>query len=280
MFPPIPKEIFAGAAGFCALQSKNFAVAKEDLANALKIDPTNFGDTFQLAVAELSSTPMDLTGFWHCAKAINLAQSQNNAAGAQAVNNYCQAMYHNFHGNNEGWPQFVQQYGAQAAPPSPIPITPKPTPCDIAVEAVKNNDITQLPFGDREFILSQKGCSPAGTEAADKVWQSIQDLQKGGTAKLKINVKVISATSDTLEAAVGEDNQKDNKADLHVVLEKPLTKPPVPGIMTDVIGVLTNYTPNPFMFTMEKGELPVTKPAGKGKKVIKGAKKGTTRKKK
>ena len=58
-----------------------------------------------------------------------------------------------------------------------------------------------------------------------------------------------------------------------MVMEKPLTKPPVPGIMTDVIGVLTNYTPNPFMFTMEKGELPVTKPTGKGKKVIKGAKK-------
>ena len=50
--------------------------------------------------------------------------------------------------------------------------------------------------------------------------------------------------------------------------------------MTDVVGVLTNYTPNPFMFTMEKGELPVIKPTGKGAKTTKGAKKGTTHKKK
>jgi len=113
-------NIFEGAAGFCALQAKNFAVAIEHLANALKIDPTNFGDTFQLAVAELSSTPMDMNGFWRCARAINLAQSQNNNAGAQAVNNYCQAMYHNYHGNNEGWPQFVQQSGAQPAAPANI----------------------------------------------------------------------------------------------------------------------------------------------------------------
>ena len=275
-------NIFEGAAGFCALQAKNFPVAKEHLTNTLKIDPTNFGDTFQLAVAELSSTPMDLNGFWHCARAINLAQSQNNAAGAQAVNNYCQAMYHNYHGKNEGWPQFVQQYGAQPAPPPNISelIPQPPKPCDIAVDAVKNNDVSQLSFSDREFILSQKGCSPAGTEAADKVWQNIQELQKGGQAKLRITVKVISATSDAIEAAITDENQQANKRDLHVVMEKPLTKSPAPGAMTDVIGVLTNYTPNPFMFTMEKGELPAAKPTGKGGKTTKGTKKGTARKKK
>ena len=266
-------NIFQGAAGFCALQAKNLPVAQERLANALKIDPTNFGDTFQLAVAELSSNPMNLTGFWHCAKAINLAQSQNNAAGAKAVNDYCQAMYRNFHGSTEGWAQFVQQSGAQAAPPATIPITPKPTPCDIAVDAVKNNDVTTLSFSDREFILSQKGCSPAGTEAADKVWQSIQTMQKNGEARLEIPVKVISATTDALDVAVSEDNQGANKPDMHVVLEKPVTKPPAPGTMTKVTGVITNYTPNPFLFTMEKGALPATKatpahrpPAKKGKK--------------
>jgi tetratricopeptide (TPR) repeat protein len=252
--------IFEGAAGFCALQSKNFAVAKEHLAKALQVDPTNFGDTFQLAVAELSSNPIQLEGFWHCAKAINLAQSENppNAAGAQSVNKYCAAIYHNYHGNDQGWNEFVQQNGAGNAPPANIAqqITPKPTPCDIAVQAVQQNNVADLSFTDKEFILSQKGCSPAGTEAADKVWQNIQDLEKGGQAKLKIPVKVISSTADAIEAAMSDENQAANKADLHVVMEKPMTKPPAPGTTMDIIGVITSYTPNPFMFTMEKGELP------------------------
>ena len=254
-------NIFEGAAGFCALQAKNFAVAKEHLSKALQIDPTNFGDTFQLAVAELSSNPIQLEGFWHCAKAINLAQSQNNAQGVQGVNNYCKAFYHNYHGNDQGWNEFVQQAGAANAPPANIAqmITPKPTACDLAVQAVQQNNVDDLSFADKEFILSQKGCSPAGTEAADKVWQSIQNLQKGGQAKLKIPVKVISATADSIEAAISDENQGANKADLHVVMEKPMTKPPAAGATTDVIGVITNYTPNPFMFTMEKGELPAAK---------------------
>src|SRR5947209_168703 len=269
--------IFEGAAGFCALQAKNFAEAKQHYTSSLRLDPTSFTDTFQLAVADLSGTPQDLNGFFYCAKAMNLAQSQNNAAGAQAINaQFCKPMYHNYHGKDEGWDQFVQQFGAQpAAPPNVAElITPKPTPCDVAVDAVKTNNVDELGFGDKEFILSQKGCSPAGTEAADKVWQSIQNLQKGGTAKLDLPIKVISANADTIQGAVSEDNQKDNKADITITMEKPMAKPPAPGSEIHVIGNITNYTPNPFMFTMEKANLPATKgPAPKGKKT-------TTKKKK
>ncbi|HKT50955.1 MAG TPA: hypothetical protein VJV96_11675 [Candidatus Angelobacter sp.] len=251
-------NIFEGAAGFCALQAKNYPVAQEHYAKALQTDGNSFGDTFQLAVAELESNPPVMNGYWHCARAINLAQAQNNAPGAQSINSYCKAKYHNYHGNDQGWDEFAKQYGAATAPPANIAqlITPKPTACDLAVQAVQQNDITQLSFSDKEFILAQKGCSPAGTDAADKVWQSIQDLEKNGQAKLKIPIKVIASTADTIDAALSEDNQNANKADLHVMMEKPMTKPPAPGTMTDIIGIITSYTPNPFMFTMEKGELP------------------------
>lgn len=255
-------NIFEGAAGFCALQAKNYAVAEEHYNKALQIQPNDYGDVYQLAIAELSSNPLQLNGFWHCAKAMNLAQAAPNGAQVvQSINGYCKAIYHNYHGNDQGWDQFVQQNGAAAAPPANIAqlITPKPTPCDLAVQAVQQNDPSSLSFGDKEFILSQKDCSPAGTEAANKVWQSIQDLEKGGVAKLKIPVKVISATPDTIEAALSDDNQAANKADLHVTMEKPMKKPPAPGAMIDIIGTITAYTPNPFMFTMEKGELPAPK---------------------
>ena len=71
-----------------------------------------------------------------------------------------------------------------------------------------------------------------------------------------MGVKIIAATTDSLDAALTEENQKDNKADLHVVLEKPVTKAPEPGSSIDVTGIITSYTPEPFMFTMEKAELP------------------------
>jgi hypothetical protein len=40
-----------------------------------------------------------------------------------------------------------------------------------------------------------------------------------------------------------------------------MTKPPAVGASVDVIGVISEYTPDPFMFTMIKGELPAAKPA-------------------
>ena len=48
-----------------------------------------------------------------------------------------------------------------------------------------------------------------------------------------------------------------------VAMDKPMTKPPAVGATIDIIGVISEYTPDPFMFTMTKGELPVAKPASK-----------------
>jgi len=89
---------------------------------------------------------------------------------------------------------------------------------------------------------------------------------------------VISATADTIQGAVSEDNQQANKADITITMEKPMAKPPANGSEIHVIGNITNYTPNPFMFTMEKANLPATKggPAPKGTK----GKKTTTKKRK
>ena len=90
-------------------------------------------------------------------------------------------------------------------------------------------------------------------------------------------VKVIASSDpSTLDVAISEDNQAANKADMRVQMEKPMTKPPAPGTSTDIIGVISDYTPDPFMFTMTKGELPAAKaPARKTP-----PRKGATKKKK
>jgi hypothetical protein len=247
--------IFAGAAGFGALQAKDYAAAKGFYQKSLQVDINNLQDVYQMGIASLETNPIDKNGLWYIAKAYNLAQG--NAAGQKSINDYGRSKYRKYHGNYDGWDKILAAAATQTAPgPEIAAIAPAPTECELAVNAVKDNPPDQLSFGDREFVLAHRDCSPANKEAADKVWQDLQTKQQNGEVKLKIPVKVISATKDTIEAAISEDNQTANKADTHVVMEKPMLKIPAVGSTIDVIGVFTNYTPEPFMFTMEKGELP------------------------
>jgi tetratricopeptide (TPR) repeat protein len=258
-------DIFNGTAGFCALQNKDYVGARPYYQKAVQLDPTNMQDTYYLALSYLEATPVDLNGFWYAGKAINLAKAQKNDPAAQGIANYVKAKYRRYHGTPDGFDEFVASTANQTAPPSQAEldkaIPPKPTDCDIAADVVAKNDPGTLSFSDWEFILAQRDCGPKGKEAADKVWQTIQDKQKGGEAKLKIpEVMVIASASDSVDVAITDDNKAAKKADMHVALEKPVTRPPAAGTTTDIIGVLSSYTPNPFMFTMTHGELPAAKP--------------------
>ena len=255
-------DIFNGAAGFCALQAKNYVQARDYLTKAFQADPNNLQDVYQLSIAYLESNPIDIGGLWYCARAINLAQGQNNAQAAQAITPYCKAKYRKYHGGEDGWDLIATANETAPPPDFSARIKPAPTPCEMAVLAVQQNDPATLSFSDQEFILSKANCSPANKAAADKIWQALQDEQKGGQARLKLPAKVISASTGSMDVAVTDENQQANKADVHVQMEKPITKPPAPGTVTEVIGVLTRYTPDPFMFTMEKGTLPAAAPPG------------------
>jgi tetratricopeptide (TPR) repeat protein len=249
--------IFNGAAGFCALQAKDYTGARDAYTKSVAIDPTNLQDVYQLSVANLEMSPMDLNGLWYCSKAIQLAQGQNNGQAVKGMVTYCKSKYRKYHGSDDGWDQLV----AAAAPQNALPanfaagIKRAATPCELAVQAVKENDPSSLSFSDKEFILSKANCSPENKDAADKIWQSIQTMEKNGEARLQIPAKVIAVSTDSIECAIGEDNQQANKADMHVMMEKPMVRPPAQGSMINIIGVITTYVSEPFMFTMEKGAL-------------------------
>jgi tetratricopeptide (TPR) repeat protein len=270
------KGIFSSAIGFAALNNKNYAEAKSAYLQSIEANPSNFVDCYRLAVAMLESNPLDVTGFWYGAKAISLAQSQNppNQQAVASITPYLTSRYKKYHGGTDGWDQLVASTAQSAAPPAGFTVKPAPTLCELAVNFVpQTGGPIDLSFSDREVVLSCRDKSPANKTAADIVWQDMQKLQKNGEAKLKVPVKVIAVPdNNTLEVAVSEDNQKDNKADMKVQMEKPMTKPPAVGATTDIIGVISEYTPEPFMFTMTKGELPpppkpaVKKPAGSTKK--------------
>ncbi|HLQ50220.1 MAG TPA: hypothetical protein VK129_01905, partial [Terriglobales bacterium] len=132
-------EIFNGVAGFCALQGKDYAAARGYYLKSFQIDPANMQDLYQFGIACLQMEPMDVSGFWYLAKAINLATAQNNARAAQGIAAYAKANYRRYHGTEEGWDQYVASAANQAVPPVPIGITPKPSNCDIAADAVAKN---------------------------------------------------------------------------------------------------------------------------------------------
>jgi hypothetical protein len=250
--------IFAGAAGFGALQAKDYPAARDFYLKSVKIDP-NLQDVYQLGIAQLEMNPIDKNGFWYIAKAYHLAQG--NPAGQKSIADYGRSKYRKYHGNYDGWDQFLASTASQSSPPAVIAIAPAPSPQELACKAVQDNDPATLSFADWEYILQYRDAGPqCNKDAADKVWAAIQGKQKdanGGEVKIKLpGVKVIAAGSDSLDLALTEDNQQANKADLHVVMDKPLTRPPAVGSTIDVVGSITAYTPNPFMFTMTAGEVP------------------------
>jgi tetratricopeptide (TPR) repeat protein len=274
--------IFAGTAAFGALQQKDYANAQKFYEQALKVDPNDLGNNYQIAIALLESNPSNPLGFWYGAKALSIAQKQNPQA-FQAWSPYFLSRYKKYHGNTDDWNQRMATAATETAPPpnfvASIPLAP--TPCDLAAQAVQQNDPSQLSFSDYELVLSCRDKTPANKDAAEKVWAFIQGKEKNGEAKLKMpGVKVIAAPdASTLEVALSEDNQTANKADMRVTMEKPMTKPPAVGSSVDVIGVISEYTPDPFMFTMIKGEVPGAKPAAKTPAKKGPAKKGTAKKK-
>jgi tetratricopeptide (TPR) repeat protein len=126
-------DIFIGAEGFCAVQEKNYSQAKDWLTRALQIDPTNVQDAYQLAVADLETTPLDADGFWYCARAIHLAQSAAIPQDSSGMVTYCKAKYTQYHGADDGWDALVAASAAQSSPPAdftkqikPAPVAPAP----------------------------------------------------------------------------------------------------------------------------------------------------------
>jgi len=159
--------------------------------------------------------------------------------------------------------------GRKSATPPPVADLKKriTTLCDVAVQAVgdavKGNSLNELSFSDYEFVLQKRDCSPENKQAAEVVWKFIQEKQKNGEVRLRLKaVKVLAATAEMLDASLTDESQASNKADLHVVFLKPLVRPPDVGSMVDVIGILADYQPEPFMFTMRQGELPATDEPG------------------
>jgi tetratricopeptide (TPR) repeat protein len=249
---------FKGALGYFALQAKDYDRARRYLREAVAADPANLQDVYQLAVAQLEGSPLDALGFWYAARSIAIARAAKSDAAASEIDRYARSRYRIYRGSEEGWKEIV----ARAAPTDAQPpanfaksIPRALTPAEAAVVVVEENDPGSLSFADWALVLRHRDASAANRAAAEKVWTAILDKQEGGSTRLKMPVKVISATPDVIEAALTDQAQRANEPDLHIVLARPLAPLPAAGANISIIGTLSEYHAQPFKLVMTGAEL-------------------------
>ena len=182
--------------------------------------------------------------------------------------------YRIYRGSEEGWTNCSPASSPASArrPAGFVKSIPHAlTPPEAALQVIEDHDPASLSFADWALVLRHRDATPANKTAAEKVWKVITDKQQGGSTRLKIPVKVISATPDVIEAAITDEAQAGNIADLHVAMARPLAPLPAVGAKISIIGTLSDYQPQPFQFMMTKAELARGIAAGRGRRLRRSA---------
>jgi len=249
--------VFNGTLGFAALQAQDYDKARRHYRIAVAAEPDNLQDVYQLAVAQLEGAPVDALGFWYGARAIAIARATKNDSAAADIERYLRSRYQRYRGNEEGWKELVARVVAgERSPPANFAksIPRAMTPPERALYLLEDNDPAALSFSDWALVLRHRDVTPANKAAADKVWQAISDKQQSG-ARLKVSLKVIAASPDRIDGAITDDGKARNVVELEVAMARPLSPLPAVGSNIAMLGMFSDYRPNPFLFRMTRGEL-------------------------
>jgi hypothetical protein len=253
--------IFDSAIALDDANKKDFAGAIAAYTNELKAypDPTltqsgpGLNDTYLLGQAYAQETPPDLkNAAWFLTRAAQFAPPQAKPQIEKAAEYF----YNKYHGSMDGYPAVQALAQTNLFPPpeyNPTPAPPPPSPADLAAQTVASTpDLKTLSLGDQEFILFN-----GKPEDAAKVW----DVLKGH--RVQVPGTVISATPESVQLAVTEDNKQSKKADFTVNMKTPLKSVPAIGSNVTYDATFDSYTPNPPMITLSDGEPPAKAPAAR-----------------
>ena len=253
--------IFDSAIALDDANKKDFAGAIAAYTNELKAypDPTQtqtgpgLNDTYLLGQAYAQQTPPDLkNAAWFLTRAAQFAPPQAKPQIEKAAEYF----YNKYHGSMDGYPAVQTLAQTNLFPPdayNPTPAPPPPSPADLAAQTVASTpDLKTLSLGDQEFILFN-----GKPEDAAKVW----DVLKGH--RVQVPGTVISATPESVQLAVTEDNKQSKKADFTVNMKTPLKSVPAIGATVTYDATFDSYTPNPPMITLSDGEPPAKSPAAR-----------------
>ncbi len=245
--------VFNAAIGIAAITDKDYDAARKDLRAAVDSSPDfqkDFSVVYPLALAYAGPVPPDpkippdpINAIWFAARASVVAP---NPQYQQQIEKYAKIQYMKYHGGDDGWADVLAQAKASLTEPAGFTIKPAPTPAEQAHAMAIATAPEKMDFGQWEFILSN------GNQAdQDLVWNAI----KGKAVQL--NGTVIKATATEFDIAGSLDDIDAKKADITLTFEEkvPLRLIPKEGASLDFQGEPASYTPNPFMMTMDKGQL-------------------------
>jgi hypothetical protein len=262
---------FDGAIAQDDANKKDFTGAIAAFTNELKAypDPSatqagpGLNDTYLLGQAYAQQTPPDLlNAAWFLTRAAQFAPPQ----AKPQIETAAEYFYKKYHGSLDGYPAVQALAKANLFPPpdyKPTQAPPPPSPADLAAQTVASTpDLKSLSLSDKEFILfngkkvdcSQppadpaKPCVPA--DPAGKVW----DTMKG--TRVEVPGMVISASADSVQLAVTEDNKQSKKADFTINMKTPLKTVPAIGATVTFDATFDSYVPDPPMITLIDGEPP------------------------
>ncbi len=241
--------IFNGAAGFAALQNKDYKSAQQYLRAAVEAEPNDIRNVYPLALAYLTATPPDnVNGLYFIARAANLAAGSPGQAQIEA---YGKSQYSKYHGSDQGWTDVLASAKTTPLPPAGFTITQyvPPTPAQQAHDLVNGktpDDIKKLSFADWELVLSA-----GAPEDAEKVWSVIKGVP------LQMEATVIQATPTEVQVAASQDDIDQKRADIVVTMSGPIPARLMPketGTF-DFQGTPQSYVASPFVMTMDNGAL-------------------------
>jgi hypothetical protein len=255
------KGNFLAAVGWEALQEKDYKKAADSFKSAVDLNADSQKDlslVYPMALSYLGQTPPDYqNGIWFAARAAAIAP----AANAPVIEKYARSQYVKFHAGDDGWPAVLAAAKAGAAQ---VAIAPAPTLAEQAHKMVQDTadgegklHPEKMDFATWEFVLAN-GAQPD----QDAVWNAIKGkaVQMVGT--------VISTEPTEFMIAGSSDDIEVKKADITLKFEDKVPPRLIPKDGFDNFqfqGEPAAYTPNPFMMTLEKGQLLRAKPAAPAK---------------
>ncbi|HET9399824.1 MAG TPA: tetratricopeptide repeat protein, partial [Candidatus Acidoferrales bacterium] len=154
-------------------------------------------------------------------------------------------------------PAASQSAFASSAQPktAALPDLPDLPAARTAIQAANMIGADDLTLTDVIFVLQYRDASTSNQAAAKKVWSEVLDKEKDGEPLQISNAMVISSTKTTVELALSDDCKHAKTADTHLILAKSMSAPARAGVVTNISGVITSYKTDPFVLTIERGEL-------------------------
>lgn len=234
--------IYNRAAGFVALQDKNYPQAKQKLQQVIQFNSKDPLAYYWLGIAQLSDKPADFNvGIFSLARAAALAPQ------AQALTSYFQKVYDSYHGSDDGIQDVKTAASTNTQPPAGFKILSKVDIENAQIEAenarLAAEAAKQLPPANTFAGIEARLKLP---DKAAPVWKDL----KGQT--IELDGVVIATAPRHVDVAVGPDAISKNQADVRVVVAA--TPHVKEGEKVSVQGVAARYETDPaFLLTLEKG---------------------------